>query len=64
MIDSGPMSESFVDRLRQNPKILWVLIPAIVLNLWFDYYHPLGILIDIIIALVLLFNYLDSRRDA
>jgi hypothetical protein len=58
------MSESFADRLRQNPKILWVLIPAIALNTWFDYCHPLGILIDIIIVLVLLFNHLDSRRDA
>jgi hypothetical protein len=58
------MSESFVDRLRQNPKMLWALIPAIALNIWFDYYHPHGILIDIIIVLVLLFNHLHSRRDA
>jgi hypothetical protein len=58
------MSESFVDRLRQNPKMLWVLIPAIALNIWLDYHNPLGILIDVIIVLVVVFNHLHSRRDA
>jgi len=58
------MSQSFADRLRQNPKILWVLVPAIALNLWFDYYHPVGVVMDIIIVLVLLRNHLNSRRDA
>jgi hypothetical protein len=54
------MPESLGDRLRKHPAALWVLAPVVALNIWFDYYHPGGILIDIIIVLVLV---LRSRRD-
>jgi hypothetical protein len=32
---------------------LWIIIAIIVgLNLWFDYYHPLGRLFDIIVVVI------------
>ena len=40
---------------------LWVIIAAaILLNLWFDYYHPLGIIFDVIVGLVFLVAYLKK----
>ncbi len=57
MINSGDMPESFFDRLREHPSVLWVLVPLVALNVWFDYYHPSAILLDIIIVLVLFFRY-------
>jgi len=40
---------------------LWVIIAAaILLNLWFDYYHPLGIIIDVIVGLISLGVYLKK----
>ncbi len=41
----------------------WVLIAAVVLlNSWYDYYHPLGIIFDVIIAAFLLVAYLNKSR--
>jgi hypothetical protein len=34
---------------------IWVILAALVgLNLWFDYYHPIGLLADVVIAAVLI----------
>ena len=39
--------------------MLWVIIPSmILLNFWFDYYHPLGFIIDVILGLIILVVYL------
>jgi hypothetical protein len=56
------MLHDFLDRLRKRPAMLWVFIPIVALNIWFDYYHPGGIVLDVIIVLALLIKY-DSGRD-
>ena len=36
-----------------HPWSFWIIVVvAVVLNGWFDYYHPLGILFDIIIVTI------------
>lgn len=41
----------------------WVMIGAVLLlNVWYDYYHPLGIVLDVIIAVALLIAYLRKSR--
>ena len=45
------MRNVFVDRVREHPGVLWVLIPVGVLNLWFDYYHPFGFVVDGIVVI-------------
>ena len=48
------------ERDRSSP-LLWVIIAAIVLlNFWFDYYHPLGVIIDVIVGLIFLGVYLKN----
>ena len=42
--------------------MLWVFIPIVALNIWFDYYHPGGIVLDVIIVLALLIKC-DSGPD-
>jgi hypothetical protein len=56
------MLHDFFDRLRKHPVMLWVFIPIVALNIWFDYYHPGGIVLDVIIVLALLIKY-DSGPD-
>jgi hypothetical protein len=42
--------------LFDTPERSWpfwiIVVVAVVLNGWFDYYHPLGILFDIIIVII------------
>jgi hypothetical protein len=52
----------FFDLLRKHPAMLWVFIPIVALNIWFDYYHPGGIVLDVIIVLALLIKC-DSGPD-
>jgi hypothetical protein len=54
------MQQDFFDRLGKHPAALWVFIPLVVLNIWFDYYHPLGIVLDVIILPVLFVRYPTS----
>ena len=56
------MLHDFFDRLREHPAMLWVFIPIVALNIWFDYHHPGGIVLDVIIVLALLIKY-DSGQD-
>jgi hypothetical protein len=42
---------------RDRPLSFWIIVSVIIgLNVWFDYYHPLGILFDIIIVIILGFR--------
>ena len=39
------------ERLRDIPAGLWFLgFVLVALNVWFDYYHPLGIFFDVVIV--------------
>lgn len=41
------------DARRGHPWPFWItVVVLVILNGWFDYYHPLGILFDIIIVIV------------
>jgi hypothetical protein len=47
-----------------NRVFLWLFLATITgLNFWFDYYHPAGIILDIIILLALGFKYLSSENS-
>jgi hypothetical protein len=44
--------------VKDHPVALWTLIAAVVaLSIWWDLYHPLGILFDIVIVIVLVVRY-------
>ncbi len=36
------------DRLREHPAVFWVLIRLVALNIWFDFYHSGGFVLDLI----------------
>jgi hypothetical protein len=49
------------DQFARRPPAFWVIIGALIfVNLWYDYYHPLGILFDVFIVGGLIVAY--SRR--
>ena len=67
MLEFGPMGDPLripdekrggggLTSLFERPDRGWsfwiIVLVVVVLNCWFDYYHPLGILFDIIIVLV------------
>ena len=61
VINSSPIRNTFFDRLRGRSPLFWVFILLVLsLNLWFDYYHPLGFVFDVIVVLVLLIKYLKD----
>jgi hypothetical protein len=50
---AGSGHRSLSDALRERPWSFWIIVvTAVVLNGWFDFYHPLGILFDIIFVIV------------
>jgi hypothetical protein len=64
MLEFRPMSDplsipddkrasGFPSLFDPHPWSFWIIVVvAVVLNGWFDYYHPLGILFDIIIVTI------------
>jgi hypothetical protein len=43
------------DRFGRRTPVIWVIVAVLVaLNFWYDYHHPLGIILDVIAAVVLL----------
>jgi hypothetical protein len=51
------MPHNSFDWLRKHRGALWVLIPVVALDIWFDYYHPRGIVLDVIIVLALFIKF-------
>ena len=50
------------ERLRDIPAGLWfVALILLALNFWFDYYHPLGILFDVLIIAAWLLGAYDHK---
>jgi len=41
-----------------------MVMVLILLNIWYDYYHPLGVVFDVIAAVVLLIWYLAKSTPA
>ena len=52
------MPRDFLARIRNQPSLLLVVTPLLALNFWFDYYHPRGILVDVIVVVALIVGYL------
>ena len=49
---------------RRSP-VTWVIVGMLMLlNIWYDYYHPLGIMFDVIGGVVLLIWYLNKSTPA
>jgi hypothetical protein len=45
--------------------ITWVLVTLLILlNVWYDYYHPLGIMFDVVLAVALFVWYLNKSTPA
>jgi hypothetical protein len=60
-----PMETPSSDRLGRRSPAFWVMVGVLVLlNIWYDYYHPLGIIFDVVVAVVLLIWYLNKSRSA
>ena len=58
-----PMEIPSSDRLRRRSPAFWLIVGVLILlNVWYDYYHPLGIIFDVILAVVLLIWYLNKSR--
>lgn len=48
------MLHDLLNAIKEHPAVLWVFIPIVALNIWLDYYHPGGIVLDVIIVVALL----------
>ena len=61
VINSSYMRDTFFDRLRGRSPLFWVFIFLVLsLTFWFDYYHPGGFVLDVIVVLVLFIKYLKD----
>jgi hypothetical protein len=48
--------------LGEHPPLLWVVILLfVILNIWFDYYHPFWAVVDGIAVVVVFVVYLAKR---
>lgn len=60
-----PMGSPPSDRLARRSPAFWVIVVVVLaLNIWYDYYHPLGIMFDVVLAVVLLIWYLNKSKPA
>jgi hypothetical protein len=57
------MDTSPSDRPARRSPAFWVICAVLVLlNIWYDYYHPIGIMFDVVLALVLLVRYVGKSE--
>jgi hypothetical protein len=58
--------DSFFDRVfTGHPRSFWIFtMILVILNICWDYYHPLGVLFDVILLSALFRSYLKSRYRA
>jgi hypothetical protein len=55
------MGNTLFDGLRGRSPLFWAFILLVLsLNRWFDYYHPRGLVLDVIVVLVLFTKYLKD----
>jgi hypothetical protein len=58
MIKFPAVAKSFFDRFGGCSPLFWAFIVLLLgLNFWFDYQHPLGIMFDVVILVVLAITY-------
>ena len=56
------MIKSFLALRGKQRFFGWVILGLVLLlNVWYDYYHPFGVIFDIIIIALLLKKWLDSE---
>jgi hypothetical protein len=48
------------DRTARHTPAFWAVVVAILLNIWYDYYHPLGIFFDVVIAVAWLTRHVNK----
>jgi len=41
-----------------------IVVIVVALNIWFDYYHPRGIIVDVIFVVVLLIRFIGKSKPA
>jgi len=52
--NTGPRTVNGAPSRRRTGIFVWPLLAVVIaLNLWYDYYHPLGIMADVVIVIVL-----------
>jgi hypothetical protein len=60
-----PGEDNFFDRLVGRPRSFWFVVLAVVIvDICWDYFHPLGVLFDVILIAALFGSYLKSRNRA
>jgi hypothetical protein len=53
------------DRSGRRSPAVWVMVGVLILlNVWYDYPHPLGIMFDVVLAVGLLIWYLSKSTPA
>ena len=51
------------NRFTRSPAF-WVMVGVLILlNVWFDYYHPIGIIFDVIIGVIWFFKSSSRSTD-
>lgn len=41
-----------------------MVVVLVLLNIWYDYYHPMGIMFDVVLAVALLIRYASNSEEA
>lgn len=58
----GNFFDQVVRQVRGNPTSFSILLVILVaLDVWWDYYHPGGFVLDVVLLFVLFKSYLKSR---
>lgn len=48
--------------VKRSPAFWGMVGVLILLNVWYDYYHPLGIMFDVVLGVILLIRYLGKSK--
>ncbi len=46
----------------RSPTFWAIVTVLIALNIWYDYYHPLGVMFDVLLGVFLLIRYLGKSK--
>jgi hypothetical protein len=48
------MANGNPSRFEKSPALWWIAAVVVGLNLWFDYYHPVWLILDAVVLLVVI----------